>query len=174
MVSTHSHPKVAGIVMRLIPAVFDSFNTQPPEGGCFRQLRAKRLHARFNTQPPEGGWCLFILGAYLDSQFQHTATRRWLERIAISECWAFLFQHTATRRWLDSHCELAVLVKPFQHTATRRWLAAADLAEARAAGFNTQPPEGGWNTFKGQKMKLNVSTHSHPKVAGLQKSLIMI
>ncbi len=102
----------------------------------------------------------------------------------------------------------------FQHTATRRWLDKRPRAPARRRGFNTQPPEGGWNmvcntntnlngfntqppeggwrlknslvsTFRKsfntqppeggwgytpneQDKKLLVSTHSHPKVAGLQ------
>ena len=32
------------------------FNSQPPEGGCFRRgLRRRRLWCSFNSQPPEGG-----------------------------------------------------------------------------------------------------------------------
>ena len=33
-VSTHSHPKVAASVIDMAAVDFDSFNTQPPEGGC--------------------------------------------------------------------------------------------------------------------------------------------
>ena len=38
---------------------------------------------------------------------------------------------------------------------------------ARLAGFNTQPPEGGWSeTQNDHRTHTLVSTHSHPKVAG--------
>ena len=77
-VSTHSHPKVAAYFDALLKTIVDSFNTQPPEGGCpgvpaaatnpvqFQHTATRRwlrvelaafggLHRRFNTQPPEGG-----------------------------------------------------------------------------------------------------------------------
>ena len=34
-------------------------------------------------------------------------------------------------------------------------------------GFNTQPPEGGWQFFMTSKSVTGVSTHSRPKAAGL-------
>mgnify|MGYP002754169081 CR=1 FL=1 len=80
LVSTHSHPKAAanltGFYIQIMrfqhtatrrrlhshtqPYLIysQSFNTQPPEGGC-RKIHADRiLNLGFNTQPPEGGcWC---------------------------------------------------------------------------------------------------------------------
>ena len=55
----------------------------------------------------------------------------------------------------------------FQHTAARRRLVLQGLDGKKLyLGFNTQPPEGGWNNEDGLfKMKL-VSTHSRPKAAG--------
>ena len=35
-----------------------------------------------------------------------------------------------------------------------------------SAGFNTQPPEGGWATATRKTSTLTVSTHSRPKAAG--------
>ena len=32
--------------------------------------------------------------------------------------------------------------------------------------FNTQPPEGGWDTMEKRREKFEVSTHSRPKAAG--------
>ena len=57
IVSTHSHPKVAAIIFRSRGELWVSFNTQPPEGGCFCLLK-----------------CLNDT-----KKFQHTATRRWLQ-----------------------------------------------------------------------------------------------
>ena len=34
------------------------FNTQPPEGGWFKQNIFNVAYSCFNTQPPEGGWHL--------------------------------------------------------------------------------------------------------------------
>ena len=35
---------------------WDSFNTQPPEGGWSKSSKSHKLLQGFNTQPPEGGW----------------------------------------------------------------------------------------------------------------------
>ena len=57
-VSTHSRPKAAGNSRPMALIRFDSFNTQPPEGGWVATNGALKWIKRFNTQPPEGGWCL--------------------------------------------------------------------------------------------------------------------
>ena len=33
------------------------FNTQPPEGGWYKNWSETKGSGGFNTQPPEGGWC---------------------------------------------------------------------------------------------------------------------
>ena len=167
------------------------FNTQPPEGSWqqlgngFERHRLVSTHSRpkaaglpaavlvrcrlcFNTQPPEGGW----------SRSGGTQTE------------LRLFQHTAARRRLDMRN--AVTARPiwFQHTAARRRLDRDRRPEsAIRAGFNTQPPEGGWRNRAGRgfgiasfqhtaaRRRLGrcflthpptnlVSTHSRPKAAG--------
>ena len=83
-VSTHSRPKAAAKIIKLIKICTDGFNTQPPEGGChgsttddnhhlmFQHTAARRRllsvegttfpnYHGFNTQPPEGG-CLMVTG----------------------------------------------------------------------------------------------------------------
>ena len=77
-VSTHSHPKVAASSSHICSPGSAGFNTQPPEGGCFKFLTYHK------TKHP----------------FQHTATRRWLPRISAEPVQSYKFQHTATRRWL--------------------------------------------------------------------------
>ena len=57
--------------------------------------------------------------------------------------------------------------KKFQHTAARRRLVGHIChATKQSAGFNTQPPEGGWLGFAYIVPYRNVSTHSRPKAAG--------
>ena len=54
----------------------------------------------------------------------------------------------------------------FQHTATRRRLGRRQLPLRPAQGFNTQPPEGGWEDGSYRFDRLKVSIHSRPKAAG--------
>ena len=146
-VSTHSHPKVAAPTVEQSHLRTGRFNTQPPEGGC--------PNARFIILDPNG--------------FQHTATRRWLQpRCALRKTLG-RFQHTATRRWLPDAELMQVLQAMFQHTATRRWLPAHSYQKETLSGFNTQPPEGGCDGKRSRSVSPKVSTHSHPKVAALDK-----
>ena len=121
----------------------------------------------FNTQPPEGGWglpCVFLSPACM---FQHTAARRRLADSFSIFSTPFKFQHTAARRRLAFYCTFVPFDFTFQHTAARRRLV-LNLARSVSAGivsthsrpkaagcaqflqfgsyygFNTQPPEGGW------------------------------
>ena len=77
IVSTHSRPKAAGgnpsvghtsavsfqhtaarrrLLLQILSVAFrNSFNTQPPEGGCICVYFPSRDNGSFNTQPPEGG-----------------------------------------------------------------------------------------------------------------------
>ena len=121
------------------------FNTQPPEGGWFatRQCLNHReyvsTHSRpkaagrrrrrpsspcrcFNTQPPEGGWrrCDNAVG-FKCSVSTHSRPKAAgiLKKAGYAPC-------------------------GFQHTAARRRLAEIRMSISVCAGFNTQPPEGGW------------------------------
>ena len=81
VVSTHSRPKAAGLVLQQhrMMTLFQHtaarrrlglkklstdevkvqrFNTQPPEGGWYLIVNGTRYPNSFNTQPPEGGWSL--------------------------------------------------------------------------------------------------------------------
>ena len=58
-----------------------------------------------------------------------------------------LFQHTAARRRLGGTVCARFSQSMFQHTAARRRLGAqAAYTPAAPYRFNTQPPEGGWQT----------------------------
>ena len=148
-VSTHSHPKVAGWASLHGIRQFQRFNTQPPEGGwsCINCGRFKATC--FNTQPPEGGW----------AQHRHLLCE---------------FGGVSTH----SHPKVAGPTMPadmatcsFQHTATRRWLGQLPVSPTARLGFNTQPPEGGWQSSAEVAAECTVSTHSHPKVAGVAQHL---
>ena len=98
VVSTHSRPKAAGVITFALFRDIDCFNTQPPEGGWYPNVRfwiqgygfntqppeggwqrphyKCKCHKRFNTQPPEGGWSHIISYLLFDFLFQHTAARR--------------------------------------------------------------------------------------------------
>ena len=118
LVSTHSHPKVAASNTR---TVFGDIKFQ--HTATRRWLHPIRqsyyqLPQSFNTQPPEGGCNKIIKELRLEKWFQHTATRRWLLVLRDDGTLKRLFQHTATRRWLQPHftiTEWALIVSTHSH-----------------------------------------------------------
>ena len=215
IVSTHSRPKAAGCRDASSLEYHDCFNTQPPEGGwkiqrqhfpkltVFQHTAARRRLGRqrhqtppdcigFNTQPPEGGWESLRTIAKKINEFQHTAARRRLDfkyRSASSivvlqhtaAVWGvycgFMYsvflaclQHTAAVWGLAAAAVSSVSLVLFQHTAARRRLVRqVSTLSLNYTSFNTQPPEGGWGGAFPICEKLQVSTHSRPKAAGLPR-----
>ena len=178
-VSTHSRPKAAAYsqIYRQRP-LHVSTHSRPPSW---------RNHQSFNTQPPEGGCRLFhvicrqavvsthsrpkaaaadIATNGLTIVFQHTAARRRLLYSCRSIKPIMMFQHTAARRRLPNSERLKKRVGVFQHTAARRRLPCALPASIGLQRFNTQPPEGGCELRSIFARRLGwVSTHSRPKAA---------
>ena len=77
-VSTHSHPKVAACKpIASCKSFIVSTHSHPKVAAYFQGLPQDRLVC-FNTQPPEGGCYSYKTGLYKLTEFQHTATRRWL------------------------------------------------------------------------------------------------
>ena len=147
----------------------DSFNTQPPEGGWKLLRRAWTRRVCFNTQPPEGGWAgnfwAYCIGQ-VSTHSRPKAAGRVITSFVAASC---VFQHTAARRRLGRpekrlHTAAGFNTQPPEGG----WLYVAVRAEQDLiAGFNTQPPEGGWAlviSFSG--VPCDVSTHSRPKAAG--------
>ena len=89
-------------------------------------------------------------------------------------------------------CSPTISWNVFQHTAARRRLVKYQRIGKILAGFNTQPPEGGWVVYGGSTFAdeafqhtaarrrlvrvkregyppYSVSTHSRPKAAGICK-----
>ena len=78
-----------------------------------------------------------------------------------------MFQHTAARRRLVFHCFDAfgfLLVST--HSRPKAAGCASSTIRTAPSGFNTQPPEGGWNFERDNDVFCFVSTHSRPKAAG--------
>ena len=126
----------------------------------------------FNTQPPEGGCSTSKQPFQAVTKFQHTATRRWLLKIAPGFRVNIGFQHTATRRWLpgwwvsyfgsarcfntqppEGGCKTPVRVRTgvscFNTQPPEGGCAWAVLPICALTSFNTQPPEGGCTTKAG-------------------------
>ena len=165
-VSTHSHPKVAAAIPPRFLLRILRFNTQPPEGGCVYIQRICLKIVSFNTQPPEGGCLLSGVGRETLMEFQHTATRRWLHRLALRRSVVQMFQHTATRRWLHAICSSKLAGRLFQHTATRRWLHLQTKSPRNGGQFqHTATRRWLRPNANGRFPRPHVSTHSHPKVA---------
>ena len=144
-VSTHSRPKAAGPTFAVSAKDRTGFNTQPPEGGWLLVGERVSFVSCFNTQPPEGGWESPQLLNIITNLFQHTAARRRLGFVLVTEILDYKFQHTAARRRLACLYWFGMGISRFQHTAARR-----RLAEIRERLLQYQ----------------RVSTHSRPKAAG--------
>ena len=144
IVSTHSHPKVAASENPCKHTPHCSFNTQPPEGGCLRYRSMLSSH----------------------SQFQHTATRRWLLKSCIGNFGTPTFQHTATRRWLllvtDNGTDMS-WVSTHSHPKVAATLGVAVGGKAPVSTHSHPKVAAG---FPAPHYTIQeVSTHSHPKVA---------
>ena len=81
-VSTHSRPKAAATSAPSTWSKWQSFNSQPPEGGCGRAKNHPRRLQRFNSQPPEGGCTVVRTISTAQSMFQLTAARRRLRGVS--------------------------------------------------------------------------------------------
>ena len=123
--------------------LFSCFNTQPPEGGCKPPRFPLFAYHRFNTQPPEGGCggSTTLRAPY--PLFQHTAARRRLQPVFLSNPSLQGFNTQPPEGGCD------------------HFFAVDD----RFACFNTQPPEGGCTNTNTTIVNAKVSTHSRPKAA---------
>ena len=75
------------------------------------------------------------------------------------------FQHTAARRRLVARRAVSGDDSLFQHTAARRRLDSFTHPKITFAGFNTQPPEGGW-VAQSMKTKSLFSFNTQPPEGG--------
>ena len=140
------------------------FNTQPPEGGCSSNKTSRIPASSFNTQPPEGG-CFFgdkIMAKNKVSTHSHP-------KVAASGS-AFsrpnsTFQHTATRRWLqrrppDFRTRLRFNTQPPEGGCAGTFGAVDDVVVSTHSHPKVAAIQN--STFFASYV---VSTHSHPKVA---------
>ena len=99
--------------------------------------------------------------------FQHTAARRRLEENTIT---FGVFQLVSTHSRPKAAGQSTSITQPFYKVSThsRPKAAGADTVDiyGHLRGFNTQPPEGGWNNADNGFFRIFVSTHSRPKAAG--------
>ena len=97
---------------------------------------------RFNTQPPEGG-CL----------------EKWVNL----DLWN-VSTHSRPKA-AERGRPIILSNRTFQHTAARRRLPLQRCLSCFQRSFNTQPPEGGWESIGLMPSDTGVSTHSRPKAA---------
>ncbi len=150
IVSTHSHPKVAGLPTAMFWPLrtfqhtatrrwLDTkngrllfckcFNTQPPEGGWCAAAKSKAKRKCFNTQPPEGGWSAHSDHSASGNSFNTQPPEGgWSSALCLSCCKAGFNTQPPEGGWVMT-LEPVPLVRVFQHTATRRWLAAERCAD---------------------------------------------
>ena len=165
------------------------FNTQPRGGGCrcpgYPEDSSNRVstHSRveaaaplpqtrqskrrsFNTQPREGGCIRHNILRFHKVCFNTQPPEGGCGDQFLPILIARLFQHTATRRWLPSMRLVFSIPCRFQHTATRRWLPHTPAEQPKSVQVSTHShPKVAALIAAGYNNCLPVSTHSHPKVA---------
>ena len=171
-VSTHSRPKAAATTATGRRVSFGSFNTQPPEGGCFlisRLFRPALVSTHSRPKAAESTPALFMTQMYL---FQHTAARRRLSPLINTAAARHGFNTQPPEGGCIISSALTALIlsfntqppeggwslicsdlsRPslFQHTAARRRLFRGRMLINKIDSFNTQPPEGGWSGYNAQ------------------------
>ena len=152
--------------MSFLLRIGESFNTQPPEGGCLAQIAAQAQSSGFNTQPPEGG-CRQVRHPRSTRRCFNTQPPEGGCRFPLISFRPFCkFQHTAARRRLRFRL-LSHLLFRVVSTHSRPKAAASSLTRPFISrlGFNTQPPEGGCAVAETYNTLVKVSTHSRPKAA---------
>ena len=141
------------------------FNTQPPEGGCFRSLHSSfSISVSTLSRPKAAG--LERPHAGVLTKVSTLSRPKAAGRMSHVFLAIRLFQHSAARRRLggfpasfaDSLC-VSTLSRP------KAAVCLLLLVRRRICGFNTQPPEGGCLSPRPSASQRVVSTLSRPKAA---------
>ena len=143
-VSTHSRPKAAGVI----------------------KCRLRFYIVSFNTQPPEGGWHTHLFRCVLFAEFQHTAARR---RLVVRPNWAVWCIRVSTHSRPKAAGWHGFAVGVCGDVSTHSRPKAAGIAPVGAhfghVCFNTQPPEGGWESTHSQTSSI-VCFNTQPPEGG--------
>ena len=99
-VSTHSRPKAAAIATPAFCWQIKFQHTAARRRLPNRRARTATCDESFNTQPPEGGCRINQATLRANLTFQHTAARRRLQVLDMMRIIRRVFQHTAARRRL--------------------------------------------------------------------------
>ena len=164
MVSTHSRPKAA--VCKVFPNILacDVSTHSRPKAAEKIQVLKIRL-TLFQHTAARRRLLAWIILPVLQALFQHTAARRRLPFISLPN---LTIQYVSTHSRpkaagnLGSHAEW---LEGFQHTAARRRLRQTGRNSHLTHGFNTQPPEGGWQGRYSKKLTLS-SFNTQPPEGG--------
>ena len=125
-VSTHSRPKAAAPPTKRLHLIQPVSTHSRPKAAATSLSLMKRSQNCFNTQPPEGGCGSSIRTAFGDTEFQHTAARRRLQR----------------------SFSLRLKISRFNTQPPEGGCIFAQSSVRCQCGFNTQPPEGGCEDSK--------------------------
>ena len=102
-------------VVQLILHTYQSFNTQPPEGGWTKRKRWRLRIKPFQHTAARRRLVVIHNVAAVNAGFQHTAARRRLAVVPPRLCFLTWFQHTAARRRL---ADLQETVERYQEVST--------------------------------------------------------
>ena len=137
-VSTHSRPKAAGITLITgVPGSGVSTHSRPKAAGKLFGLLSETLPVSTHSRPKAAGYAA-ATAAIPITKFQHTAARRRLGR---------------------NVCQVDKLTCVSTHSRPKAAGSPERLPWGIFVRFNTQPPEGGWNS--GAKPTTDFSLFQH-------------
>ena len=186
LVSTHSHPKVAAtsLTVAVYQQMFQHtatrrwlqntlknqpsrmcFNTQPPEGGCPCLRKQNRENTSFNTQPPEGGCVVAGRPGTGKTVSTHSHPKVAAKNTQFGQRLTICFNTQPPEGGCAFGCTSRGQAHSFNTQPPEGGCLRAHRNLVTPICFNTQPPEGGCPEAPTPVQLIEVSTHSHPKVA---------
>ena len=159
-VSTHSRPKAAGITLITgVPGSGVSTHSRPKAAGKLFGLLSETLPVSTHSRPKAAGYAA-ATAAIPITKFQHTAARR---RLGRNVCQVDKLTCVSTHSRPKAAGKKLLQAVRLRFVSTHSRPKAAGSPERLPWGifvrFNTQPPEGGWNS--GAKPTTDFSLFQH-------------
>ena len=126
----------------------------------------KKVEYSFNTQPPEGGWCPICGKLKAAKVSTHSRPKAAGQKSGVqSQTWSVSTHSRPKAAGLRRKRQSLWIFGFNTQPPEGGWQIPRGNQKAWQC-FNTQPPEGGWVEYTTTKILLWVSTHSRPKAAG--------
>ena len=166
-VSTHSRPKAAGLLFRQINACANSFNTQPPEGGWAMTTGIFEMPTVSTHSRPKAAGKDTVDDFPVVAVSTHSRPKA--AGISYEPLCVFMEVSTHSRPKAAGPFVEGTGKPEYQVSTHSRPKAAGFCSQPNwqyRLGFNTQPPEGGWQVFVINPLKIKLGFNTQPPEGG--------